>query len=445
MNLHDTNRRGFLRGVGASLALPFFASLQPRSARAAAAAARPPLRTAFVYMPNGVIMPQWRVSGEGTNFELSPTLQALSKHKRDMQILSGLAHDKARPNGDGAGDHARANATFLTGCQARKTSGADIKVGVSVDQIAAQKIGYLTKLPSLELSCDRAVKSGNCDSGYSCAYQFNLSWKTESLPMAPENDPRQVFERVFGDAMTNARADENAQRRKVLRKSVLDFVQDDARALQSKLGNNDRRKLDEYLMSVRDLELRIERSEKFASEIPESKRPTGIPSSYKEHIRTMFDLLALSFQTDACRISTFLLAHDGSNRPIREAGVNDGHHDLSHHQNDQQKIEKLQKIDAFYIEQFAYFLEKMKSIRDGEGSLLDNSMILLGSGISDGNRHRHDDLPVILAGGGAGTLKPGRHVKHDDVPMTNLFVAMLERMGVPAERVGDSTGKLNTI
>jgi hypothetical protein len=445
-SMHDASfpRRTLLRGLGATLSLPFLESLAPRGARAAAAKA--PLRMAFVYLPNGAIMPKWNPTGEGKDYQLSPTLAPLSSHKEDIQVITGLAHDKARANGDGAGDHARANATFLTGCQARKTSGADIKLGVSVDQIAAQKIGHLSRLPSLELSCDRAAKSGGCDSGYSCAYQFNVSWKTESMPMAPENNPRAVFERLFGDALNAAQADENAKRRQAMRKSLLDFVQEDAKSLQGRLGNNDRRKLDEYLMSVRDLEMRIERAEKFVAELPDVQRPTGIPSSYREHIRTMFDLLTLAFQTDTTRVATFMLAHDGSNRPIREAGVNDGHHDLSHHQNDPGKIAKIEKIDLFYMEQFAYFLERLKSQREGEANLLHNSMILLGSGISDANRHSHHDLPAILAGRGAGTLSAGRHLvvpKH--TPMTNLFLSMLDRMGVPADRVGDSTGRLDII
>lgn len=402
-----------------------------------------PRRLAFVFIPNGANMADWTPQGEGTQFALPYILEPLQPWQDDLLVLSGLTHDKARPNGDGAGDHARSSATYLTAAQARKTDGADIEVGVSVDQVAAQRVGNRTRFSSLELGCDRSKLSGNCDSGYSCAYSFNISWKTPSTPMPPEVDPRQVFERLF----SNGNSQENAEslaRRQLFQKSILDLVLDDARRLQAGLGYTDRRKLDEYLTAVRELEQRIEGAERFARALPEVEKPTGIPDTYGEHLRIMFDLLALAFQTDTTRISSFILAHDGSNRPYPWLGVPEGHHDLSHHGNDEAKKEKIAKINRFHVEQFAHFLGKLKSIPEGEGTLLDNCMIVYGGAISDGNRHNHDDLPVLLAGGGRGTIQTGRHVRYPrNTPMANLFLSLLDRMDAPVERFGDSTGRLN--
>lgn len=404
-----------------------------------------PKRMAFVYVPNGANMADWTPKQVGTDYELPFILEPLKASQKDFQVMTGLAQHKAFANGDGAGDHARASATFLTGCQARKTAGVDIKVGVSVDQIAAEQVGKYTRLPSLELSCDRGRQAGSCDSGYSCAYQFNVSWKSESTPMPPEVDPRLVFERLFGNGLNNEMT-ENRVKRDKYRKSILDFVMEDASQLKSNLGNTDRRKLDEYMSAVRDMELRIERAEKFATVLPDYNQPDGIPDEYQAHIRLMFDLLTLAFQTDSTRVSTFIMAHDGSNRPYRFLDVPEGHHDLSHHGRDKEKMQKIAKINRFHVTQFAYFLEKMKSIKEGDGTLLDNSMIIYGSGISDGDRHNHDDLPVIMAGRGAGTISAGRHVKFDKaVPMTNLYLSMLDRLGVSAERIGDSTGRLDNV
>ena len=400
---------------------------------------------AFLYIPNGVNMHEWTVKGEGAAYELSPTLQPLSPFKSDFSVVSNLAHDKAEANGDGAGDHARATATFLTGCQAKKTAGADIRLGQSVDQIAADKLGHLTRLASLELSTDGERSSGRCDSGYSCAYQFNLSWRNERMPMAPEMDPVLVFERLFG-AVSDGSSAEGIRREKY-RKSVLDFVLSDAKSLQRKLSSNDNRKLDEYFASVRDIEQRIEKARSMKVQLPVGTTvPAGVPGTAQEHIRLMFDLLLLAFQTDSTRIATFMLAHDGSNRSFPDIGVPDAHHNISHHQNNPEKLAKIAKIDRFYVEQLAYFLQRMKATRDGSGSLLDSSMIVYGGGISDGNTHDHDRLPVIVAGHGNGTLHPGRHINlTEKVPMTNLYLAMLERMGVHAERIGDSTGVLTDI
>jgi hypothetical protein len=399
---------------------------------------------AFVYIPNGANMADWTPATGGTEFELPYILEPLAPYRAELQVLSNLAHDKARPNGDGPGDHARASATFLTGCQARKTAGADIRIGVSVDQIAAQKVGHLTRLPSLELSCDQARQAGSCDSGYSCAYQFNISWRTESVPMPPERNPRLVFERLFA----NGRAGESAEalaRRRLYRKSILDTVMTDARDLQAQLGRNDRRKLDEYLTALRDLEMRIEREEQVARVPQDFAKPEGMPDDYGEHIRIMFDLLALAFRTDSTRIATFLIAHDGSNRPYPFIGVSEGHHNLSHHGNDGEKKKKIARINRFHMEQFAHFLQTLKATSEEEGSLLDNCMIVYGGGIGDGNRHNHDKLPVLLAGGGGGTLRPGQHRKLPRTPMTNLYLGMLDRLGVEADRIGDSTGRLDDV
>lgn len=455
MSSSALSRRRFLRGFGTLMALPGLEAAAPFAARAASAAAGGgtsvgggkilPVRMAFIYTPNGKNMKTWTPEGEGSDYQLSRALKPLESVKSEFQVISGLRHEKARANGDGGGDHARANATFLTGMQARKTAGADIRNGVSIDQIAANGVGQLTRLPSLELSCDEPRRAGNCDSGYSCSYQFNLAWKSETTPLSPERDPKLAFERLFGNG-NNSEQDAARAKREMLNKSVLDFVMEDARALKRDLGYTDNQKLDEYLTSVRDIERRLGNADKFAKEMPDYAKPTGIPASYKEHIRLMFDLQALAFQTDSTRISTFLLAHDGSNRSFPDIGVPDAHHGISHHQGDPEKLEKIARIDEFYSGELAYFLQKLKGIQEGNGSLLDNCMIVFGGGISDPDAHSHDNLPVILAGGGGGTLKRGRHLRvTDGKPMCNLYVSMMKRMGLKIDRFGDSTGDFEAI
>lgn len=437
-------RRTFLKGLGTAMSLPLLEAMVP-STVASVTGTGPtatPRRMAFIYVPNGANMPDWTPAAEGRDFVFPKILEPLAPHKEDLMVVSGLAHDKGRPNGDGAGDHARASATFLTGAQARKTAGADIKVGVSIDQVAAQKIGKYTRFASLELGCDRGQNSGNCDSGYSCAYSYNISWKTEATPMPPEVDPRLVFERLFASHNREETAEARAKRERYQR-SILDFVLDDAKRLRSNLGRTDQRKLDEYMTAVRELEQRIQRAQNIVTELPDAKAPKGIPASYEEHIKLMYDLLALAFQTDSTRISTFVVAHDGSNRNYPFIGVSEGHHDLSHHGNDHEKREKIAKINRFHIEQFAYFTQKLKSIKEGDGSLLDHCMIVYGSGLADGNQHAHHDLPVLLAGRGGGTIETGRHVRYEkDTPMSNLFLSMMDRVGAPIQRIGDSTGSL---
>jgi hypothetical protein len=411
-------------------------------AGAGAAGGAFPKRMAFVYVPNGAIMADWTPSALGTDFKLPYILEPLEPFQKELLVLSGLAQNKANANGDGGGDHARASATFLTGCQAKKTAGAEIKVGVSADQVAAQKIGRQTRFPSLELGCDRGHQSGSCDTGYSCAYSFNISWKTESTPLPPEVNPRLAFERLFGNGARNE-VGENQTLRARYQKSILDFVREDANRLKSNLGATDRHKLDEYLTSIRELEQRIEGAERFTGTLPDYQSPKGIPKEFEHHVQLMFDLLTLALQTDSTRISTFVLAHDGSDRSYPGIGAPEGHHTLSHHRNDEEKIQKLTRINHFHMMQFAYFLGKLKSVREGEGTLLDNCMIVYGSGISDGNSHAHNNLPVLVAGKGGGTIQTGRHIRFErETPLNNLYLSMLDRMGVPADHVGDSTGKL---
>lgn len=442
-------RRTFLKGLGTAIALPMLESMFPLKAlgatSAGTAATSFPRRMAFVYVPNGANMADWTPAAEGSAFELPYILEPLKPHQSELLLLSGLTHDKARPNGDGPGDHARASATFLTGCQARKTPGADIKVGVSVDQVAAQKIGHQTRFRSLEIGCDRGQSSGNCDSGYSCAYSYNISWKNEFTPLPAETDPRQVFERLFSGNII-AESKEARAKRKLYNQSILDFVLEDANRLKSNLGTTDRRKMDEYLTAVREMEQRIEQAEKFAVVLPTHDKPTGVPKDYGEHIRLMYDLLVLALQTDSTRIASFSVAHDGSNRPYPFIGVPEGHHDLSHHQRDPKKMEKIAKINRFHMEQFAYFIAKMKSVKEGDGTLLDNSMIVYGSGIGDGDRHNHDDLPALVMGKGGGSIQTGRHVRHaKNTPMANLYLSMLDTVGVSVPRLGDSTGLLTQL
>lgn len=455
---HDANRppsrRHFLRGLGATIALPAFSSLSPSrllaadgaAATLATTASGAPLRTAFVYFPNGAIPASWWPSGEGAEFEFKKTLKPLEAHKNDIQVLGGLTHKNADGGPDGAGDHARANGTFLTGVRLNK-SATNVRAGVSIDQVIARQIGHLTRFPSLELSCESGRQSGACDSGYSCAYQFNLSWSSPTTPMPPESNPRLSFERLFGSGTPEQRV-ANLKRRRQEQRSILDFAMEDARSMQKRLGSKDQEKLDQYLSGVREIETRIEKAEKFGdAKGPEVDTPPGIPPDYGDHIQLMFDMLILAFQTDSTRVATLLLAHDGSNRSFDHIGISEGHHDLTHHQNRKEWIEKVADIDLWYVNQFAKFLEKLKTTKDTDGqSLLHNSMIVYGSGNADGNRHTHSNLPVVLAGGGGGTFKPGRFVKHGSKPLTNLYLGMTERIGIQGlDRFGDSAGRLTDL
>jgi hypothetical protein len=439
---HQIPRRTFLRGLGTAIALPTLEAMLPSRALAAGNI-KFPTRMAFIYIPNGVIQKKWNVSGEGSKYKFSHILEPLTKHREDLLIFSGLAHDKARANGDGAGDHARANATFLTGCQARKTSGANIRLGVSVDQVAAQKLGGETRLASLELSSDGVRVSGRCDSGYSCAYQYNLSWKNDSTPMPPESNPKAVFDRLFTSG-SNKEINENKLRRERSRKSILDFAMEDAKRLEKKLGWTDKQKLEEYLESIRELEKRIETTGASNPNLPPGySTPVGRPRNFGDHVRMMGDMMTLAFQTDSTRIASFLLAHDGDNRSYPHLGVKDGHHSLSHHRDTPSKVAALTKINRYHTSLFAHFVDRMKAVKEGDGTLLDHSMIVYGGAIGDGNRHSHNNLPVVVAGNGNGAIRTDRHVRYPtNTPMANLFLSMLDIFGTPTERLGDSTGPL---
>ncbi|MGI9430311.1 MAG: DUF1552 domain-containing protein [Bythopirellula sp.] len=450
MTQHKFHRRKFLRGAGACLALPALEALSP-PVRAVAAetlapattAAGMPLRMAFLAVPDGVNLKAWRPQGVGADYQLGKTFEPVAELKDKLQIFTGFEHENAEAGKDGGGDHARASASFLTGARALKTAGADFRCGTSVDQIAAQEIGNVTRIRSLQLGCEQARSTGNCDSGYSCAYQFNFSWASPTLPLAPEANPRAVFEQIFGSGKP-AERQRNLRQRQARRRSILDLVNEDTQAMRRRLGGNDRHKLGEYLESVRSIEQQIEQAERFPMPKAESEPPAGIPENYQDHMRLMLDLLAISFQTDSTRLATFPLAHEGSNRSFPKLGISEGHHNLSHHKRKQSTLDKIAKIDHFYMQQLAYFLGKLEALKDPDGSsVLDNAMIVYGCAISDGDRHNHDDLPIVLAGGGGGTLNPGRHVDFGrDVPMTNLYLSMLDRMGVQLDRFGDSTGRV---
>lgn len=444
------SRRAVLRGIGTVVALPALEAMVPgagRAARAAAPAGKTPLnRMVFIVVPNGKVMEDWTPAKEGADYELPPTLAALEKVRDEFNVLSGLGHVNGLALGDGPGDHARAASSYLTGAHPYKTGGKDIRVGISVDQFAAQRIGRATRLASLEIGCDKSRNSGECDSGYSCAYSHNISWRTESSPMAKETNPKLVFERLFSGG--RGADSPEAARRARYRKSVLDLVSEDAERLRGRLGSADRRKLDEYFTSVREIERRIEGLVYVADQdgevpLPEVEKPAGVPQEYAEHVRLMYDMLALALQADVTRICTFMVGDESTNRQYRFLGVPDGHHYLSHHGGDKAKIDALRKINRWHVGEFARFVEKLRGMREGEGSLLDNAMIMYGSDLADGNQHGHLDLPTLMVGRGGGTIKTGRHIRFPKkTPMTNLFLSMLERMGVQADRFGDSTGKL---
>ncbi len=433
-------RRTVLRGLGASIALPFLDAMTP----AFAATKQAPLRMAFTYVPNGISMNAWTPAKVGADFEMSRILAPLAPYRDRLLLLSGLTHHNGFPLGDGAGDHARAAATFLTGVHPRKTSGADIAAGISVDQMAAQKLAGKTRFGSIELACEDGRLVGNCDSGYSCAYSNSISWRTPSQPNPPEVNPRAVFERLFGDASDDPAT---MQRRAIYRRSILDYVMNDAKTMKVSLGPTDNRKLDEYLDGIREIERRIEQAEKDGNHIaPSMEHPDGVPVEFADHVRLMFDLMAVAFQTDSTRVATFMIGREGSTRTYREIGIPDAHHPLTHHRNDPELIEKVTQINCFHMQQYAYLLKKLSSIQEGDGTLLDNVMIVYGSGLSDGNQHDHSNLPVLVAGGGAGSLKTGRHVQYKkDTPMANLLVSMLDRMGVDHGLPGDATGPLDRL
>jgi len=450
------SRRHFLRGVGACLALPAFESLVPWKLLAAEAAipgsqlattaTGAPLRSAFIFFPNGAIQPAWWPDAAGPAFKFNPTLAPLEPVRSQVRVLGELDHVCANAGGDGGGDHARGNAVFLTGVRIKK-SATDVHAGISIDQVMAGRVGHLTRFPSLELTCDDNRQTAACDSNYACAYEYNLSWSSPTTPVTAEFNPRLAFERLFGSGAPGQRA-ENNRARQLAQRSVLDFVMDDARSLQRRLPAGDQDKLDQYLTGVREIEARIQRTEKFGqTRDPAVETPDGVPADQAEYIRIMYQLMALAFQTDSTRIATFCLAHDGDNRSFSHIGVPEGHHDLSHHEGNPDRIAKVAKIDRWYVEEFSRFLQNLDGIKDVDGhSILHNSMIVYGGGNSDGNRHTHTNLPLVLAGSGGGTLAPSSYIQNGSVPACNLFLSMADRMGLPdLARFGDSTGRLKTI
>jgi hypothetical protein len=438
-------RRHFLRASGISLALPMLPSLATPARAAATGSTSIPGRMCYLYVPNGVNMDHWRPTRDGETFGLNRSTASLESVKDKICFIEGLTHQNAFAGMDGGGDHARASATFLTGQRARKTAGTDIRAGISADQVVAQSIGQATRLRSLELSCDGVRTSGSCDSGYACAYQHNLSWTDHRTPVTPESNPRLVFERLFGNGDYGTRRS-NFELRQQKQKSMLDFLQSETRHLQKNLARTDRDKLEEYFTGLRDIESRIQKAEQYGMPVdPNCPTPEGVPEKYSQHIRLLMDVMMLAFETDSTRVSTMILAHDGSNRSFKEIGIGDGHHDLSHHKKDADRLEKIAKIDQFYVEQLTYFLTQMngRKLEDGS-SLLDHTMVCYGSGICDGDRHNHDDLPIIAAGGSALGWQNGQYKRvKEEMPMSNLHLDMIRRMGVSAESFGDSNGDLS--
>ncbi len=444
----QVSRRSLLRGAGAAMALPFLDAMVPAFASTIAS----PTRMGFLYVPNGIVMDEWTPRGQSgvgewaIPAELPRITRAIAPYRKELLILSGLDCNGGNALGDGPGDHGRAGAAYLTATHPRKSAGKDVLAGTSVDQVAAQKMQGVTRFASMELGCEEGVQGGNCDNGYSCTYSNTLAWKSPTTPLPPEVRPRAVFERLFGSVELGV---DPARRRRqeMYEKSILDGVLEDAARLKGTLGGADRNKMDEYLSAVREIETRIQSMERGVGVVKYPVPAESVPSDFGEHSRLMLDLMVLAFQTDLTRVSTLLFSIEQSPRAYgAEIGIPEGHHGLTHHSGDKEKIEKVTRINCFHMEALVYVLEKMRSIREGDGTLLDHSMIAYGSGISDGNLHDHSNLPLILAGGANGRLKGGRHIRYaKGTPMADLFVAMLDRMGVEGERFGDSRGKLERL
>ena len=435
------SRRTVLKGLGAAVSLPFLDAMVPAFAKSAFAG-EAPVRLAWFYLPNGIDMRGWTPPAEGPLGALPPILAPFETVKNDLLVLSNLTTNWGRPLQDGPGDHGRAMASYMTGVQVYKTAGADLRVGISADQIAAKAVGHLTKLPSLEVGLEESRQAGNCDSGYSCAYVYNVSWKTESQPLPAISDPRNLFERLFGADAAEAPA--ARAKRLAMRQSILDDVMGNTQRLQSTLGGSDRRKLDEYLTSVREIEQQVERAAKDGTMLdPGMDKPFGVPTEFPDYFRLMTDMMIVAFKADITRLSTFMVGREGSVRAYPEVGVTDAHHPLTHHQGNMDMLAKVREINILHAKLFAEFLQKLKNTPEGDSNLLDQSLIVYGSGLSDGNQHTHDQLPTLLAGRGGGFVSPGRHLIYQrETPVTNLFATMIERVGVRGEHVGDSTGRL---
>ena len=433
-------RRTFLRGMGATLALPLLDAMVPSMTALAKTAADPVRRLGFIYMPMGCDIIRWTPrSTDGTLKTLSPTLQSLEPFVDQLTVFTNMELKNAYP-----GTHATSNAAFLSAAKAKWTESTDYYLGTTADQIAAQQIGKQTVLPSLELSMDLLQTVGQCDNGYACVYQNNLSWSSPTTPLPSEAHPRIVFERLFGEGGTAA------DRRAALKRraSLLDWVRDDIARLQNTLGADDRRRVSQYLDSIREVERRVQKADSDAGgdQLPDLDRPVGVPASYAEHAKLMFDLQALAMQGDVTRVITFQLARETSTRTYPEIGVSDPHHPLTHHGNDPQKIARMAKINAFHVSLFAYYLDKLKSTPDGDGTLLDHSVVLYGSGMGNPNVHDHVNLPIIVAGGGAGRMKGGRYIAYaEPTPLANLHLTLLEKVGVRLDRFADSQGKIDEL
>jgi hypothetical protein len=438
-------RRTVLRGMGAAIALPLLDSMVPAMSALAKTPAAPVKRLGFIYLPNGAVMQAWTPSGEGGVLELSPTLGPLAPFRDQTVVYSRLAHGQAEPLGDGNGEHSRASSVWLNGVHPKQTEGADVEAGVTVDQVAASLLGKETPLPSLELAIDLDFLVGNCENGYSCAYMNTVSWRTATTPLPMENNPRVVFERLFGDGGT--RDERLAEMRKD--RSILDSVTDDLSQIERDLGHGDRARIDQYLDAVRAVERRIQLSEKQGADsvLPENlARPAGIPDSYEDHVKLMFDLVSLAYQADLTRVFTFMVGRELGGRTYPQIGVPDPHHGLSHHRSDPEKLAKLAKINHHHVELFTHFLAQLQETPDGEGSLLDTSIMLYGAGLGDSNDHLHYDLPVLTVGGSTAGMRGGRHLMYPkDTPMTNLFLSVLGKAGLRTEELGDSTGQLEAL
>ena len=434
------SRRTVLRGTGAVLALPLLdAMISSASAMDAAAVARKRLHV--IYMPNGIAMQSWTPTTEGSGYAMTPILKPLESHRDKVLVVSGLDHAQAEALGDGAGDHGRCCGSYLTGVHVKKTEGADLASGVSMDQLVAKQYGEKTRIPSLEMGLEPPSLVGSCDTGYSCAYTNTLSWTGPSTPLPVTINPREVFEQLFGDGDSLDAKSRMAQLKR--QASILDFIASDAKRFSSNMGANDKHKLDEYMTSVRDIERRIQKMEKGNGEaqaLPAFARPAGVPDGFEDHSRMMIDLMVLAAQADLTRVNTFMLARETSSRSYPEIGVPDGHHPLSHHGNDPEKLAKLAKINTLHMEQVAYYMKRMGETKEGDGTLLDHTMLLAGASLADPNAHTHRDLPTIVAGG---LVKGGRHIRAPkDTPMTNMMLAMMDRLDVHVETLGDSNGRL---
>ena len=434
------SRRTFLRGLGATLALPLLDAMFPALSAMAATSASPVRRLGFVYIPMGANIAEWTPKGVGRITELSPTLASLMPFLDQVTVLTNTE----LRNAYAPGNHATANAAFLSTAYAKRTEGSDYELATTVDQIAARQLGKDTAIPSLELGTEIIAQVGNCDNGLACAYMNNLSWSSPTTPLPTEADPRVVFERLFGDGGSAE------ERRAELRKngSILDWVTEDMARLQRKLGAGDRTRVNQYLDTIREVERRIQKAEKQSADghLPELERPVSVPASWEEHVKLMYDLQVLAFQADISRVITFQMAREVSTKTYPQIGVPEAHHPTSHHTNDPEKLAKLAKINAYHISMYAYYLDKLKSTPDGDGSLLDHSMILLGSGMGNPDVHDHTNLPMVVAGGGAGKLKGGRHIKYEKpTPLANLHLTLLEKVGIHQESFGDSSGRVGEL